>query len=488
MTDTPTARPARQTGGPNAPSVLVVGGGPAGVTAAIQARYLDAAVTLLEAEQVGGTNINRGPAPVRTMARSARLARDWTLWSTFGLEGPAPVPNLQAILANSDRVARHVFEKKHLADELRGHGIDLVEHLGPVKFTDPHTLTAGDGRSWRADHIILAVGGHAARLPIPGNELALTYSDIRSLKALPESVAVIGAADTGCQIASILADLGSHVSLFEAGPTLVPHADQSISTELNRAFQHKGIQTHTNTVVTALRSIGDEVIVEHSASDATAQIAVGAVFFAVGWPPNTEQLALEAAGITAERQGIPTDAYLRTEVDHVFAAGDVNGRSMLVQVARLEGRVAAQNALMGPTRQVSYDIVPSASFTDPEYGGVGLTETEAARQHEIVVGLARYDDLLRPVADGRQEGFCKLIADRQRRTILGGHVLGEYSAEIIQVVVACMTAGMTVDQVAELPFAFPTFTEGISMAAQKICSQLGIGDFPPVWSYLGPNE
>ena len=105
-----------------------------------------------------------------------------------------------------------------------------------------------------------------------------------------------------------------------------------------------------------------------------------------------------------------------------------------------------------------------------------------------MVGIAHYDDLLQPVADGHEEGFCKLIADRHDRTILGAHVIGEYSAEIIQVVVACMTAGMTVDQVAELPFAFPTFTVGISMAAQKICLELGIGNFPPVWGYLGPND
>ena len=352
-------------------------------------------------------------------------------WPETGPRGPhsaskgrAPVPNLQAILANSDRVARHVAEKKHLADQLRRHGINLVEHLGPVRFTDPHTLTAGDGRSWRADRIILAVGGHAARLSIPGSELALTYSDIRTLKALPAATAIVGAADTGCQIASILADLGSRVSLFEAGPTIVPHADLSISTELDQAFQRKGIHTHINTVVTALRPVDGRIMVEHATPDATTETAVDAVFFAVGWPPNIEQLGLDAAGISAERHGISVDAYLRTQVDHIFAAGDVNGRSMLVQVARLEGRIAAQNALMGPTRQVSYDIVPSASFTDPEYGGVGLTETEAARQHEISVGIAHYDDLLRPVADGHQEGFCKLIVDRHQKTILGGHVLG----------------------------------------------------------------
>ena len=328
--------------------LLVVGGGPAGVTAAIQARQLGARVTLLEADQVGGTNLNRGPGPVRTLARSARLARDWTSWSTFGLEGPPPRPNLEAILANSDRVARHTFEKKHLADQLRRNGIDLVEHLGSAHFTDPYTLTAHDGRAWRAERIIVAVGGHAGRLAIPGSELALTYSDLRALTALPAAAAVVGAADTGCQIASILSDLGTHVSLFEAGPAIVPNADPSISVELEQAFERQGIETHTNTMVNSIRSQEDRLHVEHATSSEVAETVVDAVFFAVGWPPNIEQLALEAAGIRPQRQGIPVDAYLRTEVDHIFAPGDVNGRSMLVQVARLEGRVAAQNAIMGP--------------------------------------------------------------------------------------------------------------------------------------------
>ena len=140
---------------------------------------------------------------------------------------------------------------------------------------------------------------------------------------------------------------------------------------------------------------------------------------------------------------------------------------MLVQSARMEGRIAATNAILGPTRHATYDVVPSGSFTDPEYGRVGLTETGAAAQHDVIVGIARYDHLLRPVADGRPEGFCKLIADRRTHLILGGHVLGEYSAETVQTVAACMAAGMTVEQVAELQLAFPTFTEGVSMAAQR---------------------
>jgi len=162
--------------------LLVVGGGPAGITAALQARELGADVTLLEAEQIGGTNLNHGPAPVRTLARAARLARDWSSWDRFGLEGPPPVPKLEAILANAARVARYAHDKKDVAGHLRHQGIDLDERLGPVQFTGSHTVRAGDGSSWRADRIVIAVGCRTAPLPVPGGELALTYQDIWTLK------------------------------------------------------------------------------------------------------------------------------------------------------------------------------------------------------------------------------------------------------------------------------------------------------------------
>jgi len=469
-------------------SVLVVGGGPAGVTAALQACELGARVTLLEASQVGGTSLNRGPAPVRTLARAARLARDWSSWAVFGLEGPRPVANLPVMLANTDRVARYAHDKRDLAGQLRRHGIDLVEELGSAGFTDPHTVAVAGMGSWSADRIILAVGGHAARLPIPGAGLALTYEDIPALTVLPDRVAVVGGADTGCQIASIMQDLGAAVVLFEAGPVLIPAADASVSAEFSRAFRGQGVDVLTGTMVEALRRAGAGIQVDYRSGEQHGQLEVGAVFFAVGWPANLDALNLDVAGVVTEPGWIPVDDYLRTNVGHIFAAGDVNGRSMLVQTARMEGRLAATNAILGPSRQASYDVVPSGSFTDPEYGRVGLTEAEAAQQHDVAVGIAYYDDLLRPVADGRSDGFCKLIADRREHTILGAHVLGEYSAETVQTVAACMAAGMTVEQVAELQLAFPTFTEGVSMAAQKICRSLGVGRFPPVWSYLGAQD
>lgn len=469
-------------------SVLVAGGGPAGVTAALQASELGASVTLLEAGQVGGTSLNRGPAPVRTLARAARLARDWSSWSSFGLRGPAPVPDLPAVLANMERVARYAHEKKDLAGHLRRHGIDLVEDLGPVGFSGPNTMTAGDGRAWSADRIIIAVGGHAARPPIPGAELGLTYEDIPSLASLPRRVVVVGGADTGCQIASIYADFGSTVTVVEGGPVLVPSADHSVSAELSGAFAARGMAVRTGTLVEALDRDGAGIAVRFRHGAGAEYAVADAVFFAVGWPASHGRLNLDAAGVEAGPAAITVDEYLRTNVGHIFAAGDVNGHSMLVQTARMEGRTAAKNAVLGPASRASYNVVPSGSFTDPEYGRVGLTEAEAVRGHDIVTGIARYEDLLRPVADGRPGGFCKLIADRGDHAILGAHVIGEYAAETVQTAAAAMAAGMTVEQVAELQLAYPTFTEGVSMAAQKICRTLGVGHFPRVWSHLGSAE
>ena len=468
--------------------LLVVGGGPAGVTAALQARELGADVTLLEAEQIGGTNLNHGPALVRTLARAARLARDWSSWERFGLEGPPPVPNLEAVLANAARVARYAHDKKDIAGHLRHQGIDLDEHLGPVQFSDSHTVRAKDGRTWRADRIVIAVGCRAAPLPVPGGELALTYQDIWTLKALPQQLTIIGGADTGCQIASIFADLGAEVRLVEAGPRLVPGADASVSAALGQAFEARGIELITGARVQALERSGERVILHFTRGGPAEHATTEVVFAAVGWPANLQSLDLDSAAVTSSPRAIPVDDYLQTNVGHIFAAGDVNGRSKLVQSARLEGRIAAWNAVHGPTRQPGHDVVATGSFTDPEYGSVGMTEAQAAHDHDVAVGIARYDDLVRPVADGHPDGFCKLIADRHSHVILGAHVLGEYSAETVQVVATAMRAGMNVEQLAEMQFAFPTFTEAVSMAAQKVCRSIGIGQFPPAWSYLGPPE
>jgi pyruvate/2-oxoglutarate dehydrogenase complex dihydrolipoamide dehydrogenase (E3) component len=454
------------------------------VTAALQAAELGAEVTLVERGRVGGTALNSGPAPVRTLARAARLVRDWSSWETFGLHGPRPEVDVAATLANAERVANYAYERRRVADHIRAMGVDLVEEAGDAQFLDANTVAAAESRKWHADRVIIAVGGRASRLPIPGAELGLTYEDVRSLTALPDRHCVIGAADTGCQLTSILADFGCQVWLLEYAPRIVPRADQDVSAALEQTFRARGIEVATSAGVERLETLEPGVRVVYRTGDETRNVEVDAAFFAVGWPGNADLIDAAAAGVAIERGYVVVDDYLRTSVPHIFAAGDVDGHSMLVPSARLEGRVAAENAVLGLRRRLVHEVVPAGSFTDPEYASVGLTEEQARARYDCAVAVARYEDLLRPVADGQPEGFCKLIVETGRRQIVGAHVLGEYSAEVIQMVAACMAGGMRIEEVAELQLAFPTFTEGVGMAAQMLVRELGVRTMPQVWSSL----
>lgn len=266
--------------------------------------------------------------------------------------GPGPEVDLAATLENAGRVADYAHHGRRLSDYVAGTGIELVEGTGPARFVDPYTVAVGDGRSWQADRIVVAVGGHPGRLPIAGAELALTYTDLRALAALPGRVAVIGGADFGCQ-----------TLLLEYAPRLIPRADQDLSAALGAAFTRRGIEVVTGASAERLVRVAGGVEVHYQQANGPARRLVDAVFFAVGWPANLEGLELAAAGVAAERGLIPVNDWLQTNVAHVFAAGDVNGRSMLVPSARHEGRLAAENAVLGTRRQVAHEIVPTGSFT-----------------------------------------------------------------------------------------------------------------------------
>ena len=462
----------------------MLGGGPAGVSAALHARELGAEVTLVEAKQVGGTSLNSGPAPVRTLARAARLIRDAKSWERLGLHGAGPQIDITAALASARRVADYVHDQQRFGNALRSRGIDLVDNAGPSIFVDAHTVVIPNGREFRGDGVVIAVGGHAGRLPIPGVELALTYEDLPELTALPASAAIVGGADTGCQLASILADFGVNVTLVEAAPRLVAHADQDVSEALAKSFAARGIVVLTSTLVERLEHTAAGITAHYRFGTRHDRLDVEAVFLAVGWPGNADSVGAAKVGIDTDGGYIRVDDALRSSLPHIFAAGDVNGISMLVPSARLEGRVAAENAVLGTRRRFTHELVPTGSFTDPEYGGVGITEAQARERYDCEVGVARYENLVRPVIDDHPEGFCKLIVERNRRYILGAHVLGEYSAEVIQTAAACMAANLRIEQVAELQPAFPTFTEGITVAAQIIVRQMGIAPSAPTWGEL----
>ncbi|MGH2538257.1 MAG: dihydrolipoyl dehydrogenase family protein, partial [Candidatus Promineifilaceae bacterium] len=469
--------------------LLVLGGGPAGVTAALRGRELGATVALVERDQLGGTCTNDGCAPTRVLAKAARLARDAEQYAAFGLEGRPPRVDLAELLARAQERVYQLHEKKQLEANLAAAGARVYSEAGRVRFRGPHQVELGNGRRLAGASIIICVGGHARRLTFPGSELALTHSDIWALKRLPAGLAVIGGAATGCQLASIFAAFGTQVTILDVAERILGGEEPAVAEAMTAAFEARRVRVVTGIGgVERLERAGDGLALTYRAGAAKETLACQLVVQAVGWLGNLEGLNLEAAGVRAERGYIQVDASLRTSAPHIFAAGDVDGRMMLVQSATLEGALAAENAVLGQKRAFEHRVVPHGGFTDPEYGSVGLTEREATEGEPSLAALVAYAELDRAVIDGRPEGFCKLVVSRASGRILGAHVVGEQAVEVVQVAAAGMAAGMQVQALARLELAYPTYAAILGLAARRLARELELTPLAPTWHTLPPVE
>lgn len=472
--------------------VLVIGGGPAGVTAALRARELGASVALIERDRLGGTCTNDGCVPTRVLAHAARLMRETGQHEAYGLMGEPPQLDFARLMARTRQVVYTIHEKKQLLKHLESSGVAVFDGVGPARFIDPQTVEIGEGRRLSADRVILCVGGHARRLPFPGAEHTLSHHDLWSLRRLPRRLVIIGAAATGCQLASVMNTFGADVTLLDVAPHILPIEDKSVTTALTQAFTERGI-----TIVGGMSGVdridktADGLRLVFKKDDAEHELLADAVIAAVGWPGNVDDLNLEAAGVKVERNYIVADDYLRTTAPHIYAAGDINGRMMLVQSAGYEARIAAENALAdragGETRPYRPLIVPRGGFTDPEYGSVGLTEKQAEEQgHDTVIALASYVNMDRAVIDGKTDGFCKLIVSRENLRILGGHVVGEQAVEIVQLIAATMAGDSSVEKLASLELSYPTYVAIVGLAARRAVHYLGLMELAPEWREMGP--
>lgn len=455
--------------------VVVVGGGPAGVTAALRARELGAAVALIERETMGGTCTNDGCIPTRVLARAARLIRDAEQFAAYGLEGEVPVVDFARLLRRTQDLVYTVHEKKQLRSRLEAAGVSVFERAGNARFADPYTLALDDGQRIQGEKFVLCAGGHARRIRLPGSEHALTHSDVWSLETLPGSVAVVGGAATGCQLASVFAAYGAEVRLLDAAPRILGAEDESVSSGIAGAFGRRGIEITSGIGgVERIENEGKDLRLFYTHEGELRAISAEAVLLAIGWVGDLEGLNLEAAGVETGRGYVRVDDSLRTSAGHVFAAGDITGRMMLVQSATYEGSLAAENAVQGGERDYRHEIVPHGGFTDPEYGSVGLTEHQARAEHECAVATVPYADLDRGIIDGHAEGFCKLVVDHSSRRVLGAHIVGEQAVEVVQIVATAMRAGMRVEELADIAFAYPTFTAIVGLAARWTLRDLGL--------------
>ena len=468
--------------------LIVIGGGPAGATAALRAAELGARVAIVERGLLGGTCTDDGCAPTRVLAKAARLARDTAQLADYGLTAAAPTLDVARLMTETQRIVYRLHEKKQLRAHLERAGATVLEEAGPAHFVSEHEVALDGAGTLAADAFVIAAGGHARRLPFPGADLALTHSDIWRLTALPRSMAIVGGAATGAQVASIFAAFGSRVTLLEVAPRILPGEDPAISEAVTAGFARHGIEVVSGIGgVAEIAAVGARRRLAYTVGAETRHLTVDAVVLAVGWPGNVDSLGLEAAGVDTVRGYITVDDRLMTSRPHIYAAGDITGRMMLVQSATYEGRVAAQNALGRDDRELRHTIVAHGGFTDPEYGSVGLTEAGArAAGHDVAVGLVTYENLDRAVIDGRTEGFCQLVVDGPSRRLLGAHLVGEQAVEVVQIAATALAAGMTVEQLAEVEYAYPTFTSIVALAARQVVHGLRMSaEEAQAWQALG---
>ena len=453
--------------------VLVIGAGPAGTVAAVRAAELGARTALLTHDAFGGMAANDGPVPVRTLAYAAHLYSRARRLEEYGVSVGTPRIDFARLLERVRTVVGRVSGHSAFRDQIDRLGVALHEHAGMVRFVDPHTVETTEGVRFRAAKIIVCAGGTSRKLAVPGAEHLALVSDAWRLTELPESLVVIGAGMTGVQVASIFQSFGTRVYLFQSGPRILPSEDEDVSSAVAASFRNAGMMVRENIgAIDSLEKIPGGIRMSFSNDGTTETVEASLAVSAVGWIADTEGLKLGAAGVTTNERGfIAVDANLRTSSPHIYAAGDITGRWMLVPQAIHDGWAAATHAVRG-TPFAPEPVCPIGGFTDPEYARVGLTETQARAGHDAVVAMIRFDETTRTIIDGRTDGFCKLLANRRDGTILGCHVVGERAVEMVQIVAVAMTSGMTVDRLARVPLSFPTYTGILGRAAYRACLQL----------------
>lgn len=451
--------------------VVVVGAGPAGVAAALRAAQLGVTTALITRDEFGGMAANDGPVPVRTLARAARLIREAGQLPCYGIAGGEPSLDYQLLLARVREVTAAVREQTLLRADLEKAGVRIYEQAGQARFADAHTVESDNAPRLQAGTVILCTGGTARPLPVPGFELTATHRDAWKLSSAPPSMLVVGAGATGVQVASIFNAFGSRVHLVEVGPRILMSEDHEVSETVSAALSASGVQVVTGAgTIDRFERCAAGVRLLHSSDQGQPRgqqsIEAAMAVVAAGWVADTAGLGLDRAGARTDRRGfVEVDELLRTTAPHVFAAGDVTGLAMVVHEAVRQGVVAATNAVLGPVTVLPSQVSPAGSATDPEYASVGLTEAAARQAHDTAVVTVRFDSLPRPMIDGRPAGFCKLVIDREHHTILGCHVVGERAVELAQLAATAMAAHMPVEQLALVPFSFPTYADALGRAA-----------------------
>jgi len=444
--------------------IAVIGGGPAGYVSALTARRLGAEVYLIEREELGGTCLNKGCIPTKTMISSLELFDKLRNQKYNSEKIPLNISiDLPTLMQRKDSVID--TQKKGLTMLLNQSGVKIIR--ANAELIDPKTVFLSQtSEKIKADRLIIATGSRPAELPLLefDSQRILSSNDLWNLKTIPESITIIGAGAIGCEFAWIFHLLGSKVSLIELMPRVLPMEDEEISKALERLFRKRKIDFYTGIKIEDLKKNHDSLEITLSNKK---KIKSDIVLVSVGRAYNTE--ILQNAGIKlGNKKEVIVDEKMQTNIEGVYATGDVNGKWLLAHVAYREGEIAAKNAL-GQNESMDYSVIPSTIFTVSEIASAGLKESEA-RQNGINIkkGLFPFRAIGKAHAIGEIDGFVKVIADADSDVIIGGHIIGPKASEIIHELALSIKLKVKAKELKDLIHSHPTLSECIGEAVADI--------------------
>jgi dihydrolipoamide dehydrogenase len=449
--------------------LAVLGSGPGGYVAAIRAAQLGAEVTVIEDGEVGGTCLNWGCIPTKTLRASADALAVVKDLGDFGIELKGNiVPDLSRMIERKNKVVSTLA--KGIKALFKSRGIVLMGGRGVLRSPREIMVTQKDGSSETvaADAIIIATGSRPSPIPsLPfDGKYVISSTEALEIRDIPRSLLIVGAGVIGCEFACIFAELGSEVTIVEALPLAVATEDREICEILEKELKKRKIKLITGTTVEktgieddgvrALLSDGREVVAEK-------------VLISIGRRLNTDGIGLEKLGIrTGARCEILVNERMETNVTGIYAVGDVTGRMLLAHKASAEGIVAAKN-IMGIPCSMDYQVVPAAIFTSPEIASVGLREQEAEEQGiTFRKGVFPFRALGKAHAMGEIAGIVKILSDSSTDRILGAHIIGPHASDLIHEATLAMKAGLTSRDLAGTIHAHPTLSEALMEAAEDV--------------------
>ncbi len=443
--------------------LFVIGGGSGGVRAArVAAGENGAKVALAEEDRYGGTCVIRGCVPKKLMVFASEFADTvgdaqaygWDMqpgafnWNTFKVKLHAELDRLEGIYRNI----------------LKNNGVESFDQRAHV--VDPHTVELADGTRKTAKHILVATGGRPVVPEFPGSELAITSNEIFHLDELPESMLIVGGGYIACEFAGIMNGMGVKTTQFYRGAQILRGFDDEARGLISEEMCQNGIDLHLGTNVLEMKKQGDKIWVK--ATNGSEQL-FDVVMYATGRAPNADDLGLEALGVARGRKGeIIVDEYSQTGVPSIFAIGDVTDRVNLTPVAIREGMAFVETVFKGNPTPVDHELIPTAIFTQPEMGTVGLSEEAAAEQEPIEVYATSFKPMQKAFAGGTQRVLMKLIVSQETRKILGCHIVAPGAGEMIQLAGIAVKMGATKEDFDRTVAVHPVMAEELVTMRQPV--------------------